>query len=73
MSDPEARPLSGWADGVWLDDKNWQFTVGYFRNSGECVIYERRSNFKTEHNSATAMEAAFQRMLKFLENAQQEQ
>lgn len=59
-----AREDSGWADIVELEDKNWQFTVGYFDRFNHAVIYERRSNIKTENNCVSAMDAAYERMKK---------
>ena len=64
-----ARKGSGWADVCELDDKNWQFTVGYFETrTGDAVIYERKSNISTAANAVTAMDAAYIRMEKSVKN-----
>jgi len=54
--------MNGWADIVWLDDRNWQFTVGYKGRDKKNIVFESRSNISTEYNAVTAMEAAYQRM-----------
>lgn len=58
------RKDSGWADGLERSPKNWEFTTGYFTESGQHVIYERKSGYASENQSALAMEKSWQRMHK---------
>lgn len=61
------RQDSGWGDGYERGPGNWEFTTGYFTESGRCVIYERKSGYRSESQSATAMEKSWQRLHKELQ------
>lgn len=59
---------SGWADGVLVDVGNWQFTTGYTvidpLNERHSVIYEQKSGYRSEKQSADAMDKSWNKMHK---------